>query len=740
MYTKIVFCIIDLLAILDLLLTIRSLKKIKEKYSLWLNHALVSGIVAIIANVFIALSVDPQMAKFSYCMYYVALNWIIFFLCGFCIAYTEPDKSLKLLKITAIVLLGLDSLGMMSNLFFGQVFTIYETVNASGVVFYQSRYYGPYYIHLILDYAAVIVAFIYLIHGMRINKSVYRVKYAIIIGVLLLVVALNGIYMMFSLPLDISVVFYAIAGTLIYFSIAKFVPRSLLIMTTSRAVDNMSEGIMLFDIQGNCIYANEFATGRFCIRYSEITLESYPAADFIDILVKDGRSFGEFRYKNEVDLGNGPEQKYYEIKYYPLPDNKGNTLGSYFVISDRTESANYLIELNKAKEEADRANAAKSTFLANISHEIRTPLNSVLGMNDMILRTTRDPQLIEYSENIQSAGDTLLSLINDILDFAKIEAGKIEIANKPYDPYKILTDINASFATVAAEKDLYLKFKTDESMPKRLVGDTKYIREIAFNLVSNAIKYTKEGGVTVEMSYVLTAEDRLTLKIKVSDTGIGIDDEDIQYLFDKFRRVNESQNASIQGTGLGLSIARELAEVMGGTIMVTSTPGEGSTFILVMPQTIADKNPIGPFDVNTRKEKSKYQESFHAPDATVLVVDDVSMNLKVMNALLKATMIKVENAQSADQAIEMCKDVKYDLVLMDHRMPVKDGIEAFKEIRQEGLNTLTPVVMLTANAISGAEEEYLKLGFSGYLTKPVKAPELEAEIARLLPKEKVKYT
>ena len=242
------------------------------------------------------------------------------------------------------------------------------------------------------------------------------------------------------------------------------------------------------------------------------------------------------------------------------------------------------------------------------------------------------------------------------------------------------------------------------------------------------------------MSYVLTAEDRLTLKIKVSDTGIGIDDEDIQYLFDKFRRVNESHNASIQGTGLGLSIARELAAVMGGTIMVTSTPGEGSTFILVMPQTIADKNPIGPFDVHARKEKSKYQESFHAPDATVLVVDDVSMNLKVMNALLKATMIKVENAQSADQAIEMCKDVKYDLVLMDHRMPIKDGIAAFKEIREDGLNTQTPVVMLTANAISGAEEEYIKMGFSGYLTKPVKAPELEAEIARLLPKEKVKYT
>ena len=253
MYTKIFFCIIDLLAILDLSLTIRSLKKIKEKYSLWLNQALVSGIVAIIANIFIALSVDPQMAKFSYSLSYVSLDWVMFFLCGFCIAYTEPGKSLQSLKITAFCLLSLDSLSIMLNMAFGHVFSIYESVNPSGTVFYLSKGYGPYYIHLILDYAAVIVAFIYLIHGMRINKSVYRVKYAIIIGVLLLVVALNGIYMMFSLPLDISVVFYAIAGTLIYFSIAKFVPRSLLIMTTSRAVDNMSEGIMLFDIQGKCI-------------------------------------------------------------------------------------------------------------------------------------------------------------------------------------------------------------------------------------------------------------------------------------------------------------------------------------------------------------------------------------------------------------------------------------------------------------------------------------------------------
>lgn len=740
MYLKIAFCIIDLIAIIDICVTIKFLRRIREKYSTWLFYALNVGALAIIANILIALSFNSMMADISYCMYFIAVDWIIFFLCAFCIAYTEPGKSLTSLKIAAICIMGIDSIGILLNPFTEFSYLVKETEHYGGTVFYQIVPLGPYYVHLVIDYLAVLTAFGFLIHGMVRSRSVYRVKYGMIIGVLMLVVALNIVYMAWALPLDISVIFYALAGTLIYFSITRFVPKSLLIMTTERAVDDMNDGIMLFDISGNCIYANQFAKLRFGINLNSQpnSLNDYPARNFLLELSENNTEYGSFRYKEEYREDNFLTTKFYEIKYNPLTDKNGNTLGSYFVIADRTENASYMFELNKAKEEADRANNAKSIFLANISHEIRTPLNSVLGMNDMILRSTRDPQLIEYAENIRTAGDTLLSLINDVLDFSKIEAGKMEIENAPYDPHQILKNVYTSFVQSADEKRLYLRFTADENMPRRLIGDSRHIGEILFNLVSNAVKYTRSGGVKIDMRVKRVGEKNVDLIISVEDTGIGIAKEDMKYLFESFKRINETQNASIQGTGLGLSILKETVEAMNGSIKVESEVGTGSTFTVTIPQEIHDNTPIGNLDIYARPKNDRYHESFHAPDACVLVVDDVNMNLKVMNALLKATMMKIETATSADQAIEMCKDIKYDLIFLDHRMPIKDGIEAFNEIRAEGLNTETPVIMLTANALSGADEEYLDMGFSGYLTKPVRAPELEAEIIRLLPPEKVR--
>ena len=293
---------------------------------------------------------------------------------------------------------------------------------------------------------------------------------------------------------------------------------------------------------------------------------------------------------------------------------------------------------------------------------------------------------------------------------------------------------------VAEKKNLYLHIKCDPELPSGLYGDSRLIGQILSNIVSNAVKYTNSGGVTLDMTFDETGKDSLDLIIEVTDTGIGIKQEDIPLLFDSFKRINEEQTASIQGTGLGLAITKELVALMDGSINVKSEPGKGSCFTVILPQSVSDHSPIGPLVNPVSNKIPKYKESFKAPDAHILLVDDSSTNLMVAEGLLRTTDIQIDKALSGDSAIERCEHFKYDLILLDHRMPLKDGIETFKIISSSGLNTETPVIMLTANAISGMEEEYKNIGFCDYLTKPINASELETALMKHLPKDKVKLT
>ena len=372
-----------------------------------------------------------------------------------------------------------------------------------------------------------------------------------------------------------------------------------------------------------------------------------------------------------------------------------------------------------------------------MSHEIRTPLNSILGMNEMILRAVDDPLLVEYAQNIRQSGDTLLGLINDVLDFSKIEANKVDVSVCEYEPHSLLRDCYNYFDQMAEVKDLYVDVKCDEAVPSKLSGDKKLLRQIATNLISNAIKYTKEGGVTISMSFAAASDTEGELMIAVSDTGIGIAREDLPYLFDAFRRVNEKENATIQGTGLGLAITRDLVTLMNGTIDVESAWGKGSVFTIRIPQKIADKKPSGKFVKNVEIKKEAYRESFRAPDAKLLVVDDAKLNLKVVQALLRKTQILIDTADGGKQAMEMCDEKKYDLILLDHRMPEPDGIQTFNAIKAGGLNTDTPVIMLTANVVAGAEEEYKRIGFADYMSKPIRGEDLEAMLLKHLPQDKI---
>ena len=400
-------------------------------------------------------------------------------------------------------------------------------------------------------------------------------------------------------------------------------------------------------------------------------------------------------------------------------------------------------ELEIAREEANAANNAKSDFLASMSHEIRTPINGILGMNTMILRDSSDPDIVEYSENIRTAGNTLLSIINDILDLTKIESGKMTISPGDYDLFSILNDCYQMNRTRADEKGLKLIFENDPDMPAGYYGDEVRIRQIVNNLLSNGIKYTKEGSVSLKAGFIRDLDERDdkstqgTLEVSVSDTGIGIKDEDLDNLFKSFSRLEEKRNRNIEGTGLGLHITQKLVNLMHGTIDVKSEYGRGTVFTVRIPQKVTDSGNMGDFAQKHNEQAraaAKSEDIFKAPDKKILVTDDVKTNLLVFKGLLRDTEIMVDTASSGTESIEMTKRNKYDIIFMDHLMPGMDGIETFHRIQDDtdNPNRSTLVVVLTANAIVGMRASYIEEGFAEYLSKPIDQTKLLSVIRELL--------
>ena len=397
-----------------------------------------------------------------------------------------------------------------------------------------------------------------------------------------------------------------------------------------------------------------------------------------------------------------------------------------------------------ASERAVAASEAKSAFLSNMSHEIRTPINAVLGMNEMILRESDDKNILGYSENIRSAGSTLLGLINDILDFSKIEAGKMEIIPVDYDLSSVINDLVNMIQTKADAKGLKLEFEISREVPKLLHGDEVRIKQIVTNILTNAVKYTEKGRVTLCIDYekIPDEEDCILLDVAVKDTGIGIKEEDMKKLFSEFDRIEEKRNRNVEGTGLGMSITKRLLEMMGSELQVESKYGLGSKFSFSLRQTVIKWEELGDYEAAYKASlasRGKYHEKFRAPKAEILVVDDTPMNLEVFINLLKKTEIKIETAATGEEALSLAFDKEYDVIFLDHMMPDKDGIETLHEMRErkDAPNLQTPVICLTANAISGAREKYLAEGFDNYLTKPIDSVKLEEMLIEYLPEEKI---
>ncbi len=413
------------------------------------------------------------------------------------------------------------------------------------------------------------------------------------------------------------------------------------------------------------------------------------------------------------------------------------TIGIVYLLGIE-EKAKESDALREAKQVAEQASRAKSDFLANMSHEIRTPINAVMGMNEMILRECQTESVRGYALNIQSASQNLLGIINDILDFSKIESGKMEIVEAEYQLSSLINDVVNMIQIKAEQKELEFVVQVEESLPSLLYGDEGRILQVLLNLLNNAVKYTKKGSVTLRVHEAPAEDERFVLEIEVKDTGIGIKEEDMEKLFRDFERLDLKENRNIEGTGLGLAITRNLVEMMQGTLTVSSVYHKGSTFTVRLPQIVKDKAPVGDFKrrfEEYKKQQTEYHESFVAKDAEILVVDDNEMNLLVVRNLLKKTEMQITTCQSGMDCLQLIAEHHYDMILLDHMMPVMDGVETLHRAKklENSCCKNTPFIALTANAISGVRELYLAEGFDDYLSKPVNGKALEKMIKKYLP-------
>jgi signal transduction histidine kinase/CheY-like chemotaxis protein len=536
------------------------------------------------------------------------------------------------------------------------------------------------------------------------------------------VVAALGFLLFFSgltKGYDSTLPAYLICTFLLLIYLIRYKILDTVALAKDNVVDEFSDGLIVLDNNDKMIYANQQVREI----YPELAGENYGTV----------LSMLEQLYNNGEKLFL--EQKVYEIHKKDILKD-GVYYGKMLVVSDITEGYNYTIELEKQTSIAEQANKAKSIFLAKMSHEIRTPINAIIGMNEMILRESRENDIKQYATDIKVSANTLLDIVNDILDSSKIESGKLSIMPVTYALQDLLSNVVNLFSLKAKGKMLKFEVVVDEKLPCKQFGDDARLRQILVNLLNNAIKYTNEGSITLRVSGK-RMESAVLMHYEIEDTGIGIKEEDLPKLCDAFVRLEESKNRNIEGTGLGMTIVVELLRMMNSQLQVESVYGKGSTFSFDVIQGVVSGAPMGRFRMNTIQNIEEYKALFTAPRAKILVVDDNEVNRKVFGNLLKKTLVQITDLDSGEKCLERIQKEHFDLIFLDYMMPNMDGVETLHRMKQLDNNQCAgvPVIILTADAVSDARERYLGKGFDDFLSKPVAGVDLERMIQKYLPAE-----
>lgn len=492
-------------------------------------------------------------------------------------------------------------------------------------------------------------------------------------------------------------------------------------------IDNLKEAVIVTDADHRFLFLNSMADKIITSINKE---QGYSTDDKIYAFIQGSQDFFDWK------------DRHYQVEETVLKDNE-LIQGYMMTIVDVTKIIEQNHLMKRLVLQTEDANRAKTNFVSNMSHEIRTPMNSIVGITEILLRSRHSPKEQEYLLNIQSSGRVLLTIINDVLDCSKMEAGKMQLFDEPYDTCSLFHDLRISMENRIGHSGLELIYDIDQDIPCKLKGDMGRIRQVIINLVNNAIKYTEKGSVRFSVHVRQKNTDKVMLYYEVADTGIGIRKEDQKILFDAFQRVEMDRNRYVEETGLGLTISQNLVNMMGGVIEVESEYGKGSRFFFTIEQTIIDPTPVSAVNYNGQKDNVTEKEAeclFIAPEAHILLVDDNELNLVVAKELLKPLRMQIDTAENGLQAVKMVRGSQYDLVLMDHMMPVMDGIEAAKAIRAlpEDKYQKLPIIALTANAMVDARKEFLNAGMNGFVAKPIDFARICNQLKLWLPKDLVR--